>query len=217
MREPEGLRGHDGGKRSGHGGHLAVGRCGSYGTEADSTPAHCPARAAPESVSRGLQSIPLPTCRRVPASPQNCGHRRMGVNGRSAVTATKGDPMTGQIGAKRRQPFVPALLERLRACGELRLQPELAASLRQASVSTLERLLAPARRTTPVGSGLNRGRQPEPGRLLTSPPRRVGNTGRTCGGRTDEQAALATKAGYSREYVARLETGLPDREAGARL
>ena len=55
----------------------------------------------------------------------------------------------GQVGAKRRQPIVPALLERLRACGELRLQPELAASLRQASVSTLERLLAPARRTTP--------------------------------------------------------------------
>jgi hypothetical protein len=55
----------------------------------------------------------------------------------------------GQIGAKRLQPFVPALLERLTACGELRLAPALTTRLRQASVSTLERLLAPARRTTP--------------------------------------------------------------------
>jgi hypothetical protein len=55
----------------------------------------------------------------------------------------------GQIGAKRLQPFVPALLDRLTACGELRLPPTLAAQLRQASISTLERLLAPARRSTP--------------------------------------------------------------------
>ena len=51
------------------------------------------------------------------------------------------------IGAKRRQPFVPELLERLTACGPLRVAPETARLLRQISISTLERLLAPARRT----------------------------------------------------------------------
>ena len=58
-------------------GGLAVGRSGSYGTEADSTPAHRPARAAPESVFRGLQSIPPPD---VPSSarlaPGAAGRRR---------------------------------------------------------------------------------------------------------------------------------------------
>ncbi len=56
----------------------------------------------------------------------------------------------GQIGAKRLQPFVPDLLERLTACGELALPQETAQLLRQASVATLERLLAPARRTVPA-------------------------------------------------------------------
>ena len=55
----------------------------------------------------------------------------------------------GQIGAKRLQPFVPALLERLIACGELTVRPSTALRLRQVSISTLERLLAPARRTVP--------------------------------------------------------------------
>jgi hypothetical protein len=55
----------------------------------------------------------------------------------------------GQIGAKRLQPFVPELLERLTACGELRVPPATALLLRQVSISTLERLLAPARRTVP--------------------------------------------------------------------
>ncbi len=55
----------------------------------------------------------------------------------------------GQIGAKRLQPFVPELLERLTACGELRVGPRTARLLRQVSISTLERLLAPARRTVP--------------------------------------------------------------------
>lgn len=55
----------------------------------------------------------------------------------------------GQIGAKRLQPFVPELLERLTACGELALPPATAQLLRQASVATVERLLAPARRTVP--------------------------------------------------------------------
>jgi hypothetical protein len=56
---------------------------------------------------------------------------------------------TGQIGAKRLQPFVPELLERLAACGELRVAPPIATLLRQASINTLERLLASARRAGP--------------------------------------------------------------------
>ena len=55
----------------------------------------------------------------------------------------------GQIGAKRLQPFVPALLERLVACGELRIPTPTAELLQQVSISTLERLLASARRTAP--------------------------------------------------------------------
>ena len=55
----------------------------------------------------------------------------------------------GQIGAKRLQPFVPELLERLTSCGELRVPPRTARLLGQVSISTLERLLAPARRTVP--------------------------------------------------------------------
>lgn len=51
----------------------------------------------------------------------------------------------GQIGAKRLQPFVPELLDRLIACGELALAPAVDALLRQVSPATLERLLAPAR------------------------------------------------------------------------
>lgn len=66
-----------------------------------------------------------------------------------AAAATVLWEAAGQIGAKRLQPFVPALLDRLRACGELRLPPSAVAQLRQVSVSTLERLLEPARRTTP--------------------------------------------------------------------
>jgi hypothetical protein len=55
----------------------------------------------------------------------------------------------GQIGAKRLQPFVPALLHRLVACGELTVPTATATQLRQVSPATLERLLAPARRLLP--------------------------------------------------------------------
>ena len=55
----------------------------------------------------------------------------------------------GQIGAKRLQPFVPDLLARLTACGELTLSPSTTALLHQVSPATLERLLAPARRLVP--------------------------------------------------------------------
>ena len=55
----------------------------------------------------------------------------------------------GQIGAKRLQPFVPALLDRLVACGELSVSAATATQVRQVSTATLERLLAPARRLAP--------------------------------------------------------------------
>jgi len=55
----------------------------------------------------------------------------------------------GQIGAKRLQPFVPELLDRLVACRELTLAPATTALLCQVSIATLERLLAPARRAQP--------------------------------------------------------------------
>jgi hypothetical protein len=53
----------------------------------------------------------------------------------------------GQIGAKRLQPFVGELLERLTSCGELAVATSTAGLLRQISTATLERLLAPARHT----------------------------------------------------------------------
>ena len=55
----------------------------------------------------------------------------------------------GQIGAKRLQPFVPALLARLAACGELTVSAATAIQLHQVSTATLERLLAPARQLGP--------------------------------------------------------------------
>jgi hypothetical protein len=55
----------------------------------------------------------------------------------------------GQIGAKRLQPFVPALLARLAACGELTVSAATATQLHQVSTATLERLLAPARQQVP--------------------------------------------------------------------
>jgi hypothetical protein len=66
-----------------------------------------------------------------------------------AAAATVLWEAAGQIGAKRLQPFVPELLDRLTAWGELRLPPATAALLQRASTSTLERLLAAARRTRP--------------------------------------------------------------------
>ena len=55
----------------------------------------------------------------------------------------------GQIGAKRLHPFVGELLARLIACGEVPRAPGTAELLRQASLATLERLLAPARALRP--------------------------------------------------------------------
>jgi hypothetical protein len=55
----------------------------------------------------------------------------------------------GRIGAHRLHPFVPALLERLTQCGELALPPVVEKLVRQASRSTLARVLAPARAQYP--------------------------------------------------------------------
>lgn len=63
----------------------------------------------------------------------------------------------GEIGATRLQPFVPELVDRLAACGELRLAPDVEAAVRRASAATLKRLLAPARATRPLrGRGITR-------------------------------------------------------------
>ena len=56
---------------------------------------------------------------------------------------------SGRIGAHRLHPFVSELLERLVQCGELTVAPDAEKRLRQASRSTLTRLLAPAQATFP--------------------------------------------------------------------
>jgi hypothetical protein len=55
----------------------------------------------------------------------------------------------GQIGAKRLPPFVPELLARLTACGELALSPATTALVQRVSPATLERWLTAARRDRP--------------------------------------------------------------------
>jgi hypothetical protein len=55
----------------------------------------------------------------------------------------------GYIGARRLQPFVNELLDRLKSCGEARLHPDTERLLRQASAATLQRLLAPYRSLAP--------------------------------------------------------------------
>jgi hypothetical protein len=56
----------------------------------------------------------------------------------------------GRIGAHRLHPFVPELLDRLTQCGELAFTPVVDKLLRQASRSTLARVLAPARAQYPM-------------------------------------------------------------------
>jgi hypothetical protein len=68
----------------------------------------------------------------------------------------------GGIGAKRLQPFLPELMDRLIACGELLPRPQTVQLLRAASAATLERLLLPDRLVT-----RNRARSlTKPGTLL---------------------------------------------------
>ena len=63
----------------------------------------------------------------------------------------------GEIGAVRLHPFLRELVARLTAFGELRLAPEIATALGQASPATLKRLLAPARASRPPrGRGITR-------------------------------------------------------------
>jgi hypothetical protein len=52
---------------------------------------------------------------------------------------------SGRIGAHRRHPFVPELLDRLLQCGELSVVPAVDKLVRQASRPTLARLLEGAR------------------------------------------------------------------------
>ena len=82
-----------------------------------------------------------------------CGHKRSqagGTRGRPvlygpqvAQAARIVHEATGGVGAKRLQPFVPEMAARLETFGELEVDPETGLLLRQASASTLERLLAP--------------------------------------------------------------------------
>jgi hypothetical protein len=55
----------------------------------------------------------------------------------------------GYIGARRLQPFVGELVERLKSCGELQLYPSTEHLLRTASGATLQRLLKPFRKMAP--------------------------------------------------------------------
>jgi hypothetical protein len=56
---------------------------------------------------------------------------------------------SGRIGAHRRQPFIPELLERLVVWGELTVRPPVEKLLRQISRPTLARVLEPARAQYP--------------------------------------------------------------------
>jgi hypothetical protein len=66
-----------------------------------------------------------------------------------AAAATTLWQAAGRIGAHRLHPFVPELLERLVRCDELTIPLAVDKQLRQASVATLKRLLAPARAQYP--------------------------------------------------------------------
>jgi hypothetical protein len=65
------------------------------------------------------------------------------------AVATVAWEAAGQIGAKRLHPFLGELLARLIAFGEVQVSAATAALLQQASLATLERLLAPARAQRP--------------------------------------------------------------------
>jgi hypothetical protein len=66
-----------------------------------------------------------------------------------AAAATVLWQAAGRIGAHRLHPFVPELLERLVRCDELTVPLTVDKQVRQASVATLKRLLAPARAQYP--------------------------------------------------------------------
>jgi hypothetical protein len=71
---------------------------------------------------------------------------RLQVYGREVARAARVlYEASGYISARRLQPFVPELMDRLAAFGELDLEPETNRLLRTASASTLDRLLAPVR------------------------------------------------------------------------
>jgi hypothetical protein len=96
-----------------------------------------------KAVLRALRSVP-----RRPAGTRPVGRpRRYGADVAQAAEVLW--EATGQIGAKRLHPFIPDLLDRLTACGELALPATTTTALRQVSAATLERLLSTARRTVP--------------------------------------------------------------------
>jgi hypothetical protein len=66
-----------------------------------------------------------------------------------AAAATVLWQAAGRVGAHRLHPFVPELLERLVQCDELTVPLAVEKQVRQASVATLKRLLAPARAQYP--------------------------------------------------------------------
>src|SRR5204863_7617115 len=85
---------------------------------------------------------------RRPASGRRVGRpRRYGSE--VAVAAEVLWEAAGQIGAKRLHPFVAELLQRLTACGEVSVRGTTAELMRAASVATLERVRAGARRRRP--------------------------------------------------------------------
>ena len=96
-----------------------------------------------KAIIRALREMP-----RRPVSARPVGRpRRYGVD--VAAAARVRWEAAGQIGAKRLHPFIPELLARLLACGEVAPAASTRARLASVSVATLERLLASARHTVP--------------------------------------------------------------------
>ena len=85
--------------------------------------------------------------RATPSAPRAGRPRRYGLAVAAAVEVLW--QASGRIGAHRLHPFMAELLDRLLWWGELTVTPDVDKLVRQASRSTLTRLLAPARARTP--------------------------------------------------------------------
>jgi len=85
--------------------------------------------------------------RATPSAPRAGRLRRYGLAVAAAVEVLW--QASGRIGAHRLHPFMAELLDRLLWWGELTVTPDVDKLVRQASRSTLTRLLAPARARTP--------------------------------------------------------------------
>jgi hypothetical protein len=73
----------------------------------------------------------------------------------------------GEICAERLHPFLPELLDKLVACGELRISPETDAGVRCMSAATVKRIIARAKRRDTV----RLGGTTKPGSLLKPKPK----------------------------------------------